>query len=101
MLGGMLILVLGLTVVIHARSWLAGGTNGVAASFAVTVWGLAPMLVVIPVSMVVVSVSLNPVTLSAAQDPPSAFAGLERQLRAYQWIGTLSTILSSLWSAAI
>lgn len=101
MLGGILILLVGLTIVVHAGSWLAGGTNGVAESFAVTVWGLAPMVVVIPVSMVVVSVVLEPVTLSAAQDPSSAFAGLERQLRAHQWIGTVSTVVSSLWSAAI
>jgi hypothetical protein len=101
MLGGMLILILGLTMVIHAGSWLAGGTNGVAASFAVTVWGLAPMLLVVPLSMVAMAVVLDPVTLSSAQDPSSAFAGLERQLRSYQWIGTISTVVSSLWSAAI
>ena len=101
MLGGMLILVIGLTAVIHTGSWLAGGTNGVAASFAVTVWGLAPMLFVIPVSMVAMSVVLDPVTLSAAQTPSSAFADLEQQLRAYEWIGTVSTAVSSLWSAAI
>jgi hypothetical protein len=101
MLAGMLILLGGLTVLIHAGSWLAGGTNGVAASVTVTVWGLAPTLVVIPVSIVVMSVVLDPVTISAAQDPAMAFAGLERQLRAYQWVGTISTIVSSLWSAAI
>jgi hypothetical protein len=101
MLGGLLILIIGLTVVVHAGSWLAGGTNGVAASFAVTVWGLAPMVIIVPVSLVAMSVVLEPVTLSAAQEPASAFAGLERQLSAHQWIGTVSTLVSGVWSAVI
>jgi hypothetical protein len=101
MIAGILILVGGLTVVVHAGSWLAGGTNGVAASLAVTVWGLAPIVFVVPLSMVALWVVLDPVTVSAAQDPSSAFAGLERQLRANQWVGTVSTVVSGVWSAAI
>ena len=101
MLGGLLLLIAGLSVILHVGSWLAGGTNGGAESFAVTVWGLAPTLFVAPIGVLALSVLIEPVTLSAAQDPASAFSGVERRIRANQWIGSTLTAASSVWSGVI
>jgi hypothetical protein len=101
MLVGTVLVVVGLTLVIHVGSWLAGGANGPGASLSVAVWGLAPIVVTVPVSLVALSVALDPVTIAAADDPATAFAELEAQLRSFGWIGTVSSLVSGLWSAVI
>jgi hypothetical protein len=45
--------------------------------------------------------TLNPVTLDAATDPASAFAGLEAQIQSLTWLGTLSSVVSAAWSGVI
>jgi hypothetical protein len=98
---GLALLVAGFTLVVHVGSWLAGGTNGLGASFAVTVWGMTPIVVVAPATFVVLSLTLEPVTVEAAGDPASAFAELETQVRSLGWLETASTVLSAGWSAVI
>ena len=98
---GMVFVLAGFTLVVHVGSWLAGGSNGLAASFAVTVWGMTPIVVTAPLALVVLSTSLDPVTLDAASDPASAFAGLEAQIQSVEWLGTLSSIVSAVWSGVI
>jgi hypothetical protein len=98
---GMLFVVAGLTLVVHVGSWLAGGTDGVTASFAVTVWGMAPIVVTVPLSLAALSVALDPVTVAAAGDPAAAFADLEAQIRAHAWVGTVSSLVNAVWSGAI
>ena len=98
---GMVLVLAGFTLVVHVGAWLAGGSNGLAASVAVTVWGMTPIVVTAPLALVVLSTTLDPVTLDAASDPAAAFADLEAQIRSLAWLGTLSSILSGLWSAVI
>jgi hypothetical protein len=101
MLVGLLLVAGALTALLHGGSWLAGGTNGVTASVAVAVWGLVPLVVVAPASLLALWVVLDPVTVQAAGDPSPAFTALEEQLRAHQSIGTVSSVVGSVWSAAI
>jgi hypothetical protein len=98
---GMALVLAGFTLVVHVGSWLAGGSNGLAASFAVTVWGMTPIVVTAPLALVVLSMTLDPVTLDAATDPASAFADLEAQLQSATWLGTLSSLVGAAWSAVI
>ncbi len=98
---GMALVVVGLTLVVHTGSWLAGGSNGLGASFAVTVWGLTPIVLTVPVSLVALSIVLDPVTVSTASEPTSVFAKMEAQIRSFGWIGTVSSVVSGLWSAVI
>jgi hypothetical protein len=98
---GMVLVVAGFTLVVHVGSWLAGGSNGLAASVAVTVWGMTPIVVTAPLALVVLSMSLDPVTLDAASDPASAFADLEAQIQSLGWLGTVSSVVSAAWSAVI
>lgn len=100
MLVGMLLVVAGVTASLHAGSWLAGGKNGVTASFAVAVWGMTPIVVVAPASIAVLWALLDPVTISAGSPEP-AIDRLLSQLRAHQSVGTVSSVLSGVWSAAI
>lgn len=101
LLVGMLFVVAGVTLVVHVGSWLAGGTNGLTASFAVSVWGMAPLVATVPLSLAVLSFVIEPVTVSAAGDPTAAFADLEAQIRAHGWIGTVSSVVNAVWSGAI
>lgn len=98
---GLALVLAGFTLVVHVGSWLAGGTNGLGASLAVTVWGMTPVVVVGPVSLVVLASTLDPVTVDAAGDPASAFAELEAQMRSVGWLGTVSSVVSAGWSAVI
>lgn len=98
---GMLLLVAGVTVLLHLGSWFAGGTNGLSASFGVAVWGTAPIVFVMPVSLAILWITLDPVTISAASAPEHAFEELTTQLHAHHWIGIGSSVLSGLWSATI
>ena len=101
LLVGMFLVVAGFTLVVHVGSWLAYGTNGLAASFEVTVWGMTPIVVTAPLALVVLSTTLDPVTLDAASDPATAFGDLEAQIRSVAWLGTASSVLSAAWSGVI
>lgn len=98
---GMALVLAGFTLVVHVGSWLAGGSNGLSASFAVTVWGMTPIAVTTPLALVGLSLTLDPVTLDAATDPASAFADLEAQLQSVGWLGTVSSVVSAVWSGVI
>jgi hypothetical protein len=98
---GIIFVLAGFTLVVHMGSWLAGGSNGLVASAAVTAWGMTPIIVTAPLALVVLSLTLDPVTLDAASDPASAFADLEAQIRSIEWLGTVSSIVSAGWSGVI
>lgn len=96
------LLVLGLVaLLLHAGSWLAGGSGGVSSSFAVAAWGMVPELGGTLVGLGVLALWMDPVTVAPGTDPAAAIEPAMVQLRAVRPLLSAVTVATSAWSGVI
>lgn len=92
---------LGVGLLLHAGSWLAGGENGAFPSFAVAAWGLLPSLVGIVIMFGVLALWLEPHTVTPDSSPATALDPVMTQLQALRRVTPIVTFLTAAWSAVI
>lgn len=90
-----------LTLLLHAGAWLAGADHGPFPTFAVAAWGMVPTLVLIPVSLVGLYLTLDPVTVSPGDDPATAIEPLMTQIEAVEPYAAVGTTVTALWSVVV
>lgn len=92
-------LIIGL--LLHIGSWLAGGEGGVGRSFVVAAWGMAPTLVAIIPLLVVLAVTLEPVTVTPTTQATVLKEQLLGQLGIARIVGTLAGVVMAVWGGII
>ena len=90
-----------LTLLLHAGAWLADADHGLVPTFAVAAWGMAPTLVLLPVSVLGLALALDPVTVTSGSDPSTAIEPLLTQIRAVEPYGAVGATLSAVWGGVI
>ncbi|MEF8840641.1 MAG: YIP1 family protein [Haloarculaceae archaeon] len=90
-----------LTLLLHAGAWLAGADHGFFPTFAVAAWGMVPTLLLIPVSLGLLSVMLDPVTVSPGDDPRTAIRPLLAQIRALEPYSAVLSAATAVWGGVI
>jgi hypothetical protein len=90
-----------LTLLLHAGAWLAGAERGPFPTFAVAAWGMVPTLVLLPVSLVALSMTLDPVTVSPGTDPETAVRPLLEQIRGTRSLSGVVALVTAVWGGAI
>lgn len=90
-----------LTLLLHGGAWLAGADHGVLPTFAVAAWGMVPTLVLLPVSLVALSVTLDPVTISPGMDPETAIDPLVEQIRTLEPYSGVVSAVAALWGGVV
>jgi hypothetical protein len=90
-----------LTLLLHAGAWLAGAEHGLSPTFAVAAWGMVPTLVLLPVSLVALSLTLDPVTVSPGTDPETAIRPLVAQIRSTEPLSGVVTAVTAVWGGLI
>ncbi|MFC6873497.1 YIP1 family protein [Halobellus marinus] len=98
---GTLIVIVVVGGLLHFGSWVLGGENGVAASFAVALWGLVPSVVSLLFGLGLLFVLVDPMTVTPASDPAVVTAQLQTDLTPLQQWSPLITGITTLWSAII
>lgn len=93
------LLVIGL--LLHVGSWTLGGENGVAASFAVALWGLVPSAFSLGVMLALIAMVVEPVTVTPDSTPAILVEQLRADLRPVTRWQPLVTGVTALWGAAI
>jgi hypothetical protein len=88
-------------LLLHGGVRLVDGDHGIGTTFAVTAWGLVPVVVSAAVVLVAIYVSLDPVTVTPQSDPERAIGPIVTQLRAVQPISTAATLVTAVWSGVI
>jgi hypothetical protein len=98
---GTLIVIVVVGGLLYVGSWVLGGENGVAASFAVAIWGLVPSVVSLLFGLGLLFVLVDPMTVTPASDPAVVTAQLQTDLTPLQQWSPVITGITTLWSAII
>ena len=95
------LVLLGVTLLLHAGVWLVGGERGWFPTFAVAAWGLLPSVAVVLASVVAMRYALDPVTVAPGDDPSTALEPLLDQLRGFRAYRPVGSAIGGLWGAYI
>jgi hypothetical protein len=88
-------------LLLHAGSWLAGGDGSAANSWAVAAWGLAPGVAGLAAGLLVLSLTVEPTTVSAATEPTALRRHVVDSLGALEAVGTVTGVVTTLWGAVV
>lgn len=86
---------------LHAGSWMAGGTGGVGESIAVALWGLVPSVFALPVAIGLMALLLDPVTVSSGSDLEFLVEAVRADLQPLVTWGPVISGVTTVWGAAI
>jgi hypothetical protein len=98
---GILIVIVLVGGLLHFGSWVLGGENGAAASFAVALWGLVPSLVSLLFGIGLLFVLVDPITVTTETDPAVVTDKIQADLKPLQQWSPLITGITTLWSGII
>lgn len=98
---GILIAIVLVGGLLHVGSWMLGGENGVAASFAVGLWGLVPSLFSLFFGIGLLFVFVDPMTVTPESNPAVLTDQLRADLEPVERWSPLLAAITTLWSGII
>jgi len=101
MLVGIPLVVVVAGVVLHVGTALCGGRGGFGDTLAVTAWGLAPVLVTMPLGLAALWVLMDPVTITPETDPAVLERTVLGSLRPWLPVATALNVASTAWGAVV
>jgi len=101
MLVGLPIVLLLAGALLHVGTALFDADGGFAETLTVAAWGFTPTLLVMPVSLAVLWVMMDPVTVTAASDPAAFRDPVMESLDRWRPVALALNAVGSLWGAAV
>lgn len=98
---GILIVIVLIGGLLHAGSWMLGGENGPAASFAVGLWGLVPSLFSLLIGVGLLFVLVDPLTVTPESNSAVVTDQIRADLKPLEKWRPLLTGITMLWSGII
>lgn len=98
---GVFIVILLVGGLLHVGSWMVGGENGVAASFAIALWGLVPTLFSIVLGIGLLFVFIDPMTVTPDSDPTVLRDRVLTNINSLEQWGALFSGITTLWGGLI
>lgn len=86
---------------LHAGSALADGEGGFGRSLAVGAWGLVPAVLAGVVTIAVLAVTFDPITVSPGDGPERLRLLAMSQVEEIQLVGTVSGAIATVWGAVV
>lgn len=86
---------------LHAGSWLLAAENGAPESFAVAAWGLAPSVIGLVVSLGLLWLTFDSLTVTPETGTEPFVAHVRTQLRPIERIRPAITVVTALWSGVV
>lgn len=95
-------LILGvITILLHAGVKLIGGSNGILTTGAIATWGMLPGLLPIPVALVALWLTLDPITVAPGDDPSVVLHPLRQQIEFLRPFTTVGSVTTAVWGGII